>query len=212
MNLKITILAAAAILSSAVASAQLKNANGNAEVNKVQEANAKVSSIQCQFSRTTKVAAIKDATKVDGNFYFTAPSNLSMKYDSGELFVVTDDNVSMTVGGKTRTLRSSNRHVEDLSETLLACVKGQVTAIEGTLKSAKEVGKNIVFKIDSDMKVGRNSIKNIELTYSKKDCTLNTMKLIEADGSYQLYELKTKTLDKSIDQSVFAHPNAKKRK
>ncbi len=212
MNLKLTFLSLAAILSSSLASAQLKNINGNAEVTKVEEANKQISSMQCQFSRTTKIAALKDATKADGDFYFAAPSNLAMKYANGELLVVTNDNVSMTVGGKTRTLRSSNRHVEDLSATLLACVKGNISAIDGTLKSAKANGQAITFKIDANMKVGRSSINAIELSYNKKDCTLNSLKLIEPDGSYQLYELKTKTLNSTIDSATFSHPNTKKRR
>ena len=212
MNLKATLLTALALISAPIASsAQLKNVNGNALVAKVKEANKGVSSIQCHFSRTNKVAVLKDAAKSEGTFYFQGPSNLSMKYADGELFVVTADNVSMSVGGKARTLKASNRHVEDLSETLLACVRGQVEAIDGSLKSAKEVGQTIAFKIDTDMKVGRNSITSIELTYAKSNCILNTLKLIEADGSYTLYDLKEKTLNKEIDKSVFTHASAKKR-
>ncbi|MCI5778065.1 MAG: outer membrane lipoprotein carrier protein LolA [Bacteroidales bacterium] len=213
MNFKVIFLATAAMMSLSLTSlAQLKNANGNALVTKVQDANKSVSSIQCPFVRTTKVAALKDAATSNGTFYFQSPTNLCMKYADGELFVVTEDNVSMSVGGKARTLRSSNRHVEGLSSTLISCIRGQVSAIEGNLKSAKGSGQNIVFKIETDMKVGRNSITSIELTYAKKDCTLNTLKLIEADGSYTLYDLKEKTLNSSIDAKVFEHAVIKKRR
>lgn len=200
---------AVALVIPTLAVAQLKNASGNADLAKVREANKKVTTIQCPFTRTTKVAALKDATKSDGNFYFENPSNLAMKYADGEVFVVTADNVSLSIGGKTRTLRAGNRHVEDLAETLLSCVKGDVNSIDGTLKSAKTQGGNIVFNISTDMKVGRNSIEVIELAYAKKDMTLSTLKLVEKDGSYTLYQLNDKTLNKSIDAKTFEHAKAK---
>lgn len=211
MNFKVSIVAASlAFALGGAAMAQLRNADGNADVAKVEQANKEVSSIQCKFSRTTKVAALKDAAKAEGDFFFLSPTNLSMKYTDGEAFVVTEDNVSMSVGGRARTLRSSNRNVEDLSATLLSCIKGQVSAIDGKLTSAKTVGKNLVFKIDTDLRVGRNSVKSVELAYDKTNLTLVSLRLTEADGSYTLYELKDKTLNKAIDPSVFTH--AKKRR
>ncbi len=193
-------------------SAQLKKADGNSEIKKVQEANKNTSSIQCPFVRTTKVAAINSTTTSDGTFYFSAPDNLSMKYSDGENLIVTADNVSLSVGGKVRTLRAGNRHVEDLSATLLACVKGQISNIEGTLLSAKTSGKNIVFKIKTDLTVGRNKVSTLELAYDKTDLTLVSLNMLEADGSNTLYELKSKTLNKSIDSSVFEHPKQQRKR
>ncbi len=202
---------AAALLIPTFANAQLQKASGNADVTKVQEANKKVTTIQCPFTRTTKVAAIKDATTSEGTFYFENPSNLAMKYSDGEMFVVTTDNVSLTVGGKARTLRAGNHHVEELAGTLLSCVKGDLSSINGTLKSTKTQGNNIIFNIASEMKVGRNEISTIELSYNKKDLTLTSLKLVEKDGSYTLYTLKDKTLNKSIDAKNFEHAKAKKK-
>ncbi len=204
---------AAALLFPTLAHAdELKNASKNADVTKVSEANKKISTIQCPFSRTTKVAVIKDAPKPEeGNFYFQTPNNLAMKYTSGEIFIVTEDNVSLTIGGKARTLRSGNHHVEELSNTLLACIKGDLKSIDGTLKSSKVKGNDIIFVIETEMKVGRNSVTSIELAYNKTDYTLTSLKLIEKDGSYTLYELGTKTLNKSIDAKTFEHAKTAKK-
>lgn len=202
---------AAALMFPIASSAQLKNANGNAEIAKVREANKSVTTIQCPFSRTTKVAALSSSTKSDGKFYFSTPDNLAMKYADGEVFIVTAENVSLSVGGKARTLRSGNHHVEDLSETLLACVKGDIATIEGKLSGTKTQGANIVFNIATDLKVGRNSITGLELAYSKKDMTLTSLKMIEKDGSYTLYQLGDKTLNKSIDAKTYEHVKAKKK-
>lgn len=206
------IAAAAAITLSLNANAQLKGVGSNAEIAKIEKANAQVNAMQCPFTRVTKMAALTEKTKEAGTFYFQSPDNLSMKYDNGETFVITADNVSLTVGGKARTLRAGNRNVEDLAETLIACVKGKLTAIEGTLKSAKAQGKSIVVKIDTDMKVGRTQVSSLELNYDKTNMTLVSLNLVEKDGSFTLYELGTKTLNKSIDQSVFTHAKEKRGK
>ena len=202
---------AAALLVPIASTAQLENAKGNADVAKVLEANKGVTTIQCPFTRTNKVAALATSKKSDGKFYFSTPDNLAMKYADGEIFVVTADNVSLSVGGKARTLRAGNHHVEDLSETLLACVKGDLNAIEGKLSSSKTQSAGLVFNIATDLKVGRNSITGLELIYSKKDMTLTSLKMIEKDGSYTLYQLGEKTLNKSIDAKTFEHVKAKKK-
>ena len=62
------------------------------------------------------------------------------------------------------------------------------------------------------MKVGRNTVSSVELAYDKKDLSLASLKLIEADGSYTLYELKGKTFNKTIDAKVFKHPGKGKGK
>lgn len=61
------------------------------------------------------------------------------------------------------------------------------------------------------MKVGRNSITGLELTYSKKDLTLTSLKMIEKDGSFTLYQLGDKTLNKSIDAKTYEHAKARKK-
>ena len=201
-------------LTSVLANAQLKNASGNALLSKIEDANKKVTSIQCPFSRTQKVAALNSSTKADGTFYYANPSNLSMKYTgSKESFVVTEDNVSMTTAdGKSRKLRSGNHRVEDLAETLVACVKGNVSSIEGTLKSAKTVGKTTVITIATEIVKVRSKITTVELTYDNSDYTLKTLKMIEADGSFEQYDLANKTINGNIDKSVFTHSERKKTK
>ena len=185
------------------ANAQLQKADGNANVSKVASANASLSSLQCPFKRTVKQAALSEASSAAGSFFFASPSSLCMKYDSGDNLVIADGKVAMNLGGKQRTLNSGNHHVEDLAETLLACVQGKVASIDGTLESAKSVGQKLVFSISTDLTVARAKIVKMEVAYDASDLTLASIKLFEKDGSYQLYELSSKSINKSIDKSVF---------
>ena len=176
--------------------AQLKNANNSAELNSIKSANEKVQTIQCQFKRTQKMSYLNSDVTSQGDFYFTKADKLSMLYSDGEKMIINGDKVAI---GK-----DENHHVEDLSSTLLSCMAGSLTDLEGSLKSAKKGAKEYVVEIAVNFKVGRSKISNLELKYDAKDLTLNSLKMIEEDGSYTLYELQKKTLNKEINNSVYS--------
>lgn len=197
----------AAVLSvlamNAYAAGQLQGANGNADVAKVEKANAGLTTMQCPFVRTTKVAALKDAAKEEGTFVFESPEKLSMRYKSGELFVVSQDNVSMGSGNRVRTVKTTNRNVGELAATLIACVRGKLQQIAGKFAGVKTVGHNLQFTIKTDLNVGRNRVTKVELAYAKSDLSLVSLNLVEEDGSYTLYELKEKKMGSAVDQKAF---------
>ncbi|MBE6339362.1 MAG: outer membrane lipoprotein carrier protein LolA [Bacteroidales bacterium] len=184
--------------------AQLKNANNSAELNSIKSANEKVQTIQCQFKRTQKMSYLNSDVTSQGDFYFTKADKLSMLYSDGEKMIINGDKVAIGKDGKVRNMKSKNHHVEDLSSTLLSCMAGSLTDLEGSLKSAKKGAKEYVVEIAVNFKVGRSKISNLELKYDAKDLTLNSLKMIEEDGSYTLYELQKKTLNKEINNSVYS--------
>ncbi len=199
---KIISTAIAAILLTINANAELKNAN-NDLLNKVKSANEQVSTMTCKFTQTKKLSYIKDTTKKSGDFNYTKPSSLSMKYTDGEAVIINNKNVTLGMNGKVRNVKTKNKNVESLAATLLACMSGNVAELDGTLTSAEQKSNAIVFKIDVDFSVGKGDISKLELQYDKSDMTLKSLNMIESDGSYTLYELQTKTLNKAIDESVY---------
>lgn len=183
--------------------AQLEGVQGHPEVGQVEQANAKLTTMQCPFVRTTKVAALKESTKSEGTFCFSSPERLSMRYKNGELFVVGDESVSMGQGSRVRTVKTTNRGVGELAATLVACVRGRLKQIAGKLVGVKTVGHTTLFTIKTDLSVGRNKVTKVELAYAKSDMSLVSLNMVEDDGSYTLYELKDKTLGKPIDAKTF---------
>ncbi|MCQ2229754.1 MAG: outer-membrane lipoprotein carrier protein LolA [Bacteroidales bacterium] len=190
-------------LSFTCATAQLKNAEGNSVISKIKAANEKVNTISCKFDRTIKQAMLDQPAKSDGDFNYTKSRKLSMKYTSGEQVVVNENEVLIGKKGKTRNLKASNKHVESLVNTLLGCVSGNVNSLEGTLESVKETGGKTLITVDVDnFKVGQSKVTKVELEYGS-DLIIQSIKMIEADGSYTFYELQTKSLNKQIDESVY---------
>ncbi|MCQ2214927.1 MAG: outer membrane lipoprotein carrier protein LolA [Bacteroidales bacterium] len=200
---------ATALFCSLSAMAQLQNAN-DASLNEIAKANEKVTTIQCDFSRTQKMEGMTKASTSDGKFCYTKPKQLSMVYNDGETFVINNDQVAVGKTGKTRNLKATNKHVEDLATTLLACMSGKVNTLEGTLKKTDNSGKQIVYTIAVDYKMGRSKVKELELKYDKSDLTLASLKLTEDDGSFTTYELKTKTINKDIPAETYAIKKNKK--
>lgn len=200
---------AAVLFCSLSAMAQLKNANDES-INEIAKANEKVTTIQCAFCRTQQMEGMTNAAKSDGDFRYTKPGQLSMVYADGELFVINNDQVAVGKKGKTRNLRATNKHVEDLASTLLACMSGKVATLNGSLKKKDTTAKQIVFTIDVDYKMGRSKVNQLELKYDKSDLTLSSLKLTEEDGSYTTYELKSKTLNKEIPAETYTIKKNKK--
>lgn len=208
---RILTIAAVAICSIS-AMAQLKNAS-DATLNQIAKANEKVKTIQCDFSRTQKMEFMTTPATSNGKFCYTKADKLSMAYSDGELFIINGETVSLgTKDGKSRNLKASNKHVEDLASTLLACMSGNVTSLEGTLKKTDNGAKQITYMIDVNYKMGRSKVKSLELKYDKSDFTLASLKLIEEDGSYTTYELKAKSLNKDIPEETYASQKNNRKK
>lgn len=200
---KVIYTAIALMLSLTSATAQLKNADGNAIIAKIKSANEKVNTISCKFNRTIKQAMLDQPAKSDGDFNYTKNNKLSMRYASGELVVVNNNEVSIGKKGKIRNLKASNKHVDSLVETLLGCVSGNLNEMDGKLESATESKGVTTVVIDVDnFKVGQSKITKVELKYGS-DYVINSISMIESDGSYTLYELQTKTVNKPIDDAVY---------
>lgn len=201
--MKKLIFATALLLSIAIqAYSQLQNATDNT-IAKVKSANANITTISSNFKRTSKMAFIDQAVEVDGKFYYTKPQQLSMLYSNSEVFIINGDNVTVGKKGKPRNVKAKNKQVEALASTLLSCMAGDVATLNGTLTSTDKSSKYITYKVKVDFQVGKGSITELELKYDASDMTFRSLNLIEADGSYTLYELQTKTLNQSIDSSVY---------
>ncbi len=199
------------MMSLTCASAQLKNADGNATIAKIKTANEKVSTISCKFNRTIKQAMINKATESKGDFNYTRANKLSMKYTtSDELVVINDNDVAIGKNGKTRTLRSTGKHAEPLVNTLLGCVSGNLNKLDGKLESVKESNGATTVLVDVDnFRVGQSRVTKVEIKYDS-NLLIQSIKMIESDGSYTLYELQSVTTNKAIAESVYAISKTKK--
>jgi outer membrane lipoprotein-sorting protein len=189
------------------ANAQLKGVSSADEaiVKSLKSGNANVTSLVCKFTETQKMSFMNTSTEKAGDFYFVKPNQLSMLYTNNEVMIINNENVTIGKKGKVRNVKSKNKQVEALAQTLLACMSGDVSLLNGTLDSAKQDAKEVSLKVKVNFTVGKSVITNLELKYDKKDMTFKSLKMIQADGSYQLYELQSKEKNKNVDAAVFTY-------
>lgn len=189
------------------ANAQLKGISSANEaiVNSLKSGNANVTSLVSKFTETQKMSFMNTSTEKAGDFYFVKPNQLSMLYTNNEVMIINNENVTIGKKGKVRNVKSKNKQVEALAQTLLACMSGDVSLLNGTLESAKQDAKEVSLKVKVNFTVGKSVITNLELKYDKKDMTFKSLKMIQADGSYQLYELQSKEKNKNVDAAVFTY-------
>lgn len=170
-----------------------------AAIEKIAAANAKFTTVTCQFTQTKHLVMMENELVNRGNLTYNRPNALKMEYTSpaGDLLEVDGDNIIM-VRGKKRTQISTkaDSRMANLKNTLLMSIGGD---IEGVAKenSAEvkflDTPKYYVFMI-SKGKGAKSQYVKLELSYSKKDLTLCIMKMEEANGNFTVYE----TLDKNI--------------
>lgn len=189
------------------ANAQLKGVSSADEaiVKSLKSGNANVTSLVSKFTETQKMSFMNTSTEKAGDFYFVKPNQLSMLYTNNEVMIINNENVTIGKKGKVRNVKSKNKQVEALAQTLLACMSGDVSLLNGTLESAKQDAKEVSLKVKVNFTVGKSVITNLELKYDKKDMTFKSLKMIQADGSYQLYELQSKEKNKNVDAAVFTY-------
>lgn len=189
------------------ANAQLKGVTSVNEsiIKNLKSGNAGVKSLTSKFTETMKMSFLATATEKKGDFYFVKPDQLSMLYSNGEVMIINKENVTIGKKGKVRNVKSKNKNVEALAQTLLACMSGDVTSLNGTLESAKQDAKEVILKVKVSFSVGKSMISNLELKYDKKDMSFKSLKMIQADGSYQLYELQNKAKNQEVKTSVFTY-------
>lgn len=170
-----------------------------AAIEKIAAANAKFTTVTCQFTQTKHLVMMENELVNRGNLTYNRPNALKMEYTSpaGDLLEVDGDNIIM-VRGKKRTQISTkaDSRMANLKNTLLMSIGGDIDGV--AKENSAEVKfldtpKYYVFMI-SKGKGAKSQYVKLELSYSKKDLTLCIMKMEEANGNFTVYE----TLDKNI--------------
>ncbi len=201
--MKKLILLFTALMVLSTANAELKNGNATL-INEVKTANSGTKTISCKFTRTQKMAMVTTAQTKDGQFNYTKPNRLSMKYVDGETVIIKDGKVTVSMGGQVHNVKATNKQVDALATTLLACMSGDLNMLDGEMTGAEKKNGLITFKIKVDFSVGKMSYSALEIQYDTKDMTLKNMNMIQADGSYTLYSLQEKTVNGKIEDSVYS--------
>lgn len=175
-------------------------------VEKVMAANVKYNTIVSKFKQTKHIPIMDEDMLSGGNFYYTKPEKLTMRYTdpAGDLMMINDDWFTMVSAGKKReTSGKTNQKMQGMKAILSACLQGNILQMGAEKVTLEETSKHYVFTAIIDRKANKSNFEKVVASYDKNDLSLTLLQTIERDGSYTIYELTDKKFNTAVDANVF---------
>lgn len=198
-------LLAFVLLSSIALKAQTISDADAATLSKIKQANEKHTSITSTFKQTKHMPVLGEKILSNGSFYYAKPEQLAMRYDDpkGDLMLINNDKATLISSGKKREVSTkSNAKMRGMKSILASFMQGDVMQVGADKIAVKEVGNHIVVTAELG-KANKSNISKVIGSYDKNDLTISILRTEEADGTYIIYELVGKQLNKAIDSKVF---------
>lgn len=175
---------------------------------KIEKANEAVTTITSPVTETKTMPNGKQFVS-NGNFSFSSPSMLAIRYTKPEgdyLIINTEDIAQKKKNGKSFNMSlKKNERMQVLSSTLLNCISGKLIALaemhNATVKSSEANGV-ITLTFTANAKAAKD-FKMIELTYDKATMRIKTMALTDKNNIVTKYTMDNPQYGSAIDASVF---------
>lgn len=189
--MKKLILSVAAAL---MCAATCLGADNSAALSKIEQMNASVKGISAQFDHKKTIKAAGKVIKMQGDLEFSNPDKLKMTYSVPATDKIDIDGKNFTiVRGKApqKFDTSKNALMASLSNTLLNCFKGKVSAIakdnDAEVKITETADKYLVTL--TAKKAAARGYSKIVMTYRKSDGLLMALEMEEFSGIDNLYTM-----------------------
>jgi len=185
-----------------------RSAAQDAILDRIESANASVTSIQAHFNQTKTLPAGNKEIKSEGTLYFNAKDRMSMLYSvpESDVFIIDGTRLRMVRGEKKNVYDTSkNAVMRSLSTTLLSCIAGQVRALAEANDadiSAEQTDGCYLVTMTSRRRASKG-YSSIVLKYDLKTCILTSMKMVEFSRISTLYELSDIRKGVAIDPAVY---------
>lgn len=175
-------------------------------IEKIKQENTKYTSITSTFKQTKHISFLGEKVLSSGKFYYRKPDQLAMTYDqpAGDLMLINGDKFVMVSSGKrSETTSKANARMRGMKAILSSCLQGDIKGAGTEKIMCSESPQYYLVSAEIDKKANKSNISQIVLSFDKKDYTLSILQTIEPDGSYTIYELNQKELNKSVPDEVF---------
>lgn len=179
-------------------------------LDKIAAANASLKTMEAGFAQTKTIKASGKTTSFTGTMYYSAPDKLTMAYDQdSEGLVINGTKLYIRRGGKTNKGDTRhNKQMEQLSETLFSCMKGDLQKVADDNNADISV-KTVKDTYEVTIKARKKASKGfscITLRYRKSDCLILSMRLEEFSGVTNEYTMTSSKVGESIPATRFEIP------
>ena len=160
------------------------------------KANAQVTSIECAFTQTVSMSVLAQDVSKGGHFSFSRPSDIRLDFTDGDYIHMTGDNFEMRSEGHTSSMKTtSNPMLKELRRILSSCMSGDVeTIMSGFNATVTETASTYGLTLTPKDRRSASMMSSMEMQFSKKDMSLDWMKMNQAGGNSTRYTFTDKKI------------------
>lgn len=163
--------------------------------------------ITSQFELIREIKQLDKPVKSVGSFYYDSNGYMALIYSvpAGDKIILKDDIFHIITAGKLNSSKGkSNPMLEQISQMMNACMKGDITQLgKGWLSEYSIVDGNYVINLIPQDKRTQKYLTSIVLVFDPSNLSLNNMTINEAQGNKSIYTFVNKKFNSIIPKSNF---------
>jgi outer membrane lipoprotein carrier protein len=168
---------------------------------------AKTTSLQSDFVQIKHLDVLSEDIESNGTLSYKASNKLRWEYTSPleYLIILKDGKVSIKDEGKVSSYDlSGNKTFQKINEMMIGSIQGDLLVNEADYNyEFKESSSNYLVVMYPKEKKVQEFMKSINIYFSKKDYSVEQVKMLEQSGDYTLMKFKNKKINASISDKTF---------
>lgn len=165
-----------------------------------------LSSIESKFVQNKYMDVFQETVRSEGVFKFKSPDKISMKYISPVNYeiIINGDGMKMVSGGQDSKI-TGNPMFSQIRDMMAACMTGDLSGLSGSFSmSFYENGTTYMVKMSPVSPAVKNYVAGIEIRISKKDMSVERLRINENGTDYTEYVFTDKKYNTITDETCFA--------
>ncbi|MFR9650617.1 MAG: outer membrane lipoprotein carrier protein LolA [Rikenellaceae bacterium] len=163
--------------------------------------------IECDFTQTKKVKNITNTIIARGEFFYDNSGLMALRYSEpkGDKIIINRERFTVVTSGRViEGVAEDNPMMMQICNMLQASMSGDVNSLGRgwQMETTDNATQYIVILTPSDRRTKRY-IESLVMLFSKRDMTLDELRMNETSGGYTLYEFSNKEINGTIDPKMF---------
>lgn len=168
---------------------------------------AQTTTLQSDFTQIKHLDVLSEDIESQGKLYYKADNNLRWEYTSPltYLIILSNGKVSIKDEGKVSNYDlSGNKDFQKINEMMIGSIQGDLLVNEEDYQyEFQENSTTYLVKMYPKQKKVQEFMKSISIYFSKKDYSVQQVKMLEQSGDYTLMKFQNKKTNANISDKVF---------
>jgi outer membrane lipoprotein carrier protein len=168
---------------------------------------AKTTSLESDFVQIKHLDVLSEDIESNGKLVYKASNKLRWEYTTPleYLIILKDGKVSIKDEGKVSSYDlSGNKTFQKINEMMIGSIQGDLLVNEADYTyEFKESSTSYLVVMHPKQKKVQEFMKSINIYFSKKDYSVEQVKMLEQSGDYTLMKFKNKKTNASISDKTF---------